>query len=181
MVAANGMNKDSVPEVSWGPVFDDDVIDIFFPAPSTDWVKVKRYITGDDDSNARDAAVQDGMKVLNRDQRRKIAARQRAGEDATTMYFRTGTYSAVLLQRLVMSWSFTRNGSPLPVTPDTIKKLPTHTRDYIMERVNELNPNLGADEEGDVETSGDNGNAPLDLPTPMSSTPHRSNLLTEVF
>lgn len=162
--AAEGVEQGQV--VTWGPVLDDDTITLNFPSPSTDWVKVKRYITELDDSLASDAAVQDGMKVLNRDERRKVAKAKAKGADAgtTQIYFRSGTYRLVILRQVVRAWSFLNRttGQPIPVNADTIARLPVHTRDFIMERIDEMNPQLAdklAEDEDDEE--GGEGSGPL--------------------
>ena len=176
-------NQTDADDFEWGPVADDNTIRIEFPLSDKqrgagrqpDWVAVKRYITEEDDSLASDAAMVDGMKVLNRADRRKVARGQptSTGSD-TQMFFRAGTYRLMILKRLVKDWSFVdASGRKIPVTPDTIVKLPQRTRNFIMERVDELNPTeldveIEDDEEGmDVAglTEEERAMSPLDAPT----------------
>lgn len=142
---------------NWGPVGDNDTIKIEFPnsGDPPQWVKVKRYITEEDDGFASDEAMRDGMKLGNRQSRRdrsKRVGKQGSGtgytEDEIRSYFKSGVYRITLLQRLIREWSFTTpDGRPIPVLPEAIAKLPTATRDYIMEHIEELNPRPNEDEE----------------------------------
>ena len=106
-------------DVTWGPVYDDDILHI--ELPDGNWVDVKRYITAQDQAAAQNAA------------------RATRKEGADEMSFSTGSYSVVLLQRLVKAWSFSRNGAAIPCEPKTVAMLPIHTRDYIMERIDAAN------------------------------------------
>lgn len=140
----------SAPDVvTWGPVDDSDVRTLHFPPPSTDWVSVKRYLTEADDSAASDAAMAEGMQYMSRGDKRKAQrGKARAGTDLR-MFYKQGTYRLTILQRLIKSWSFVNadTGRPIPVTADTVARLPVHTRDFIMEYIDEVNPR--ADEEDD--------------------------------
>src|SRR3990167_5908514 len=124
-------------DVIWGPVYDDDILRV--ELPDGNWVDVKRYITAQDQAAAQNAA----------------RATQKTGGDEVS--FSTGSYSVVLLQRLVKAWSFSRNGAAVPCDPKTIAMLPVHTRDFIMARIDAANA---------IPTEEDAEN--LESPTPTS-------------
>ena len=160
--------EEESPVTNWGPVSDNDTFRIILPnsGDPPQWVDVKRYITEEDDSIASDAAMQEGMKVLGREQRRKI--QKKATRSDMQIFFKSGTYRMVLLRRVVKAWSFTRGGQPIPVTPESIVSLPTMTRDYIMEKLDEMNPSLQALSDEEDEEEGNDGIHPLDESTGSS-------------
>ena len=116
--------------VSYGPVFDDDLVRI--ELRDGNWIDVKRYITAGDQAAAQTAAT----------------TRYRGGGKGKDVEasFDTGGYQLTLLQRMVKGWSFTRGGTAIAVTPTTVAQIPEHTRDLIMERINAANTSLGEDE-----------------------------------
>lgn|SRR3990167_6797303 len=125
-------------DVIWGPVYDDDILRV--ELPDGNWVDVKRYITAQDQAAALNAGR---------------ATRKEGKPDETS--FTTGSYSVVLLQRLVKAWSFTRNGAAIVCEPKTVAMLPVHTRDFIMAKIDAANA---------IPTEEDAEN--LESPTPTS-------------
>ena len=132
-----------MPDVTWGPILDDDLIRV--ELPDGNWVAVKAAITAHDQAAAQSAAT---MKY------RGLGGKAEDIEAA----FDSGKYQLVLLQRMVKAWSFSRNGIALPCTPDNIGRLPERTRTRLMERINAENVPLSEDEHEN-----------LSLPTLISS------------
>lgn len=135
------MGRDGNGTVNWGPVFADDLHRVTLP--DDNWVDVKRYITEADEADALDAAKGRVQQTQTKGRRRK-----KGDEENSQFYFDSGSYRLKILQGVVKAWSFlTKDGKPIPVTPDTVGALPSHTRDFIMEAVDDLNPS--SDEEGE--------------------------------
>lgn len=131
-----------VNQIEYGPVFDDDLRRINLPADkdgTEHWVDVLKYVTEDARSEALDAAKSYyRMGAAGNRQQKRQMKKDGAGED-TEFFFNTGSYQRALLQQMVKAWSFTRGGIAIPVTPDTVAKLPQHTRELIMEQVDAFN------------------------------------------
>ncbi len=162
----------------WGPVLDDDVITISLPNKRHDWVSVKRYITEDDDAAASQAATVKGVELTvqanaNRAARRAAAKDADSATNKQTFHYDTNAFRSVLLQRMIRDWSFKdrSTGAPLPITARSIGALPTFTRDYIMEKIDEMNPVADLVDLTDVEELDQHGQntGPLDAPTSVSS------------
>lgn len=158
---------------NWGPIEDDDVETINLP-DGRNWVQVKRYITGADEDASIRAALAAGVTIKNAGANGNRAARRAAGASSTTTeteqtyHFDSAAQTAVLLQRMIRNWSFKdRNGNPTPITAKSIGSLPVFARDFIMARIDEMNPKADIPDEDDEEELDQHGNntGPLDEPT----------------
>lgn len=160
--------------VDWGPVSDSDTVRIVFPQtdPSKpeQWVDVKRYVTEEDEDIANRAASAQGMKVLGREERRKV---QKSKKSADMMiYFDQGKYRRTLMLRVIKGWSFTRDNQPIQITEASIGTLPQFAREYILDQIEEMNPNL-SDEEDEDNSDEEPGVRPEDHQHPLDdSTEH---------
>jgi len=138
-------NMETKGQISWDPVEEDDIVRIHFP-DSDRWVDVKRYITeADDNAATRAAKAHYRTSQVNRAGRR--AAKNGAAEDEG-IYWDSGAYRLTMLIRLIKAWNFKRKDqTPITLSPATIDVLPIHTRDYILDRVAEENPEWGISDE----------------------------------
>jgi hypothetical protein len=153
--------------LAWGPVFDDDLHRI--ELPDTSWVEVKRYITEGDEAAALDSARGRWESKMSAEERAKKGKRSKQ-EVPTEFLFDSGQYRLTVLQRIIKAWSFSKNGKSIPVNPDTVAALPTHTRDFIMEQVDAMNPGLGTeDDEEDLDASTPNISPTKIAPSPAGS------------
>jgi len=175
----NGVKAAQVDERDWGPVDDDDTVVLNLPNKARDWVKVKRYITEADDAAASQAAIAKGITLQqvapsngNRAARRAGNTAASSAESTQTYHFDTVAQRSVMLQRMIRDWSFKdkQTGAILPITARTIGALPVFTRDWIMEKLDELNPAGDRVDEEAPEELDQHGNntGPLDEPISAS-------------
>lgn len=66
---------------------------------------------------------------------------------------RAGDGRYALLNRMIISWSFTRNGQQIPLTPANIDKLPANYSNPILERLDKLAAAMNEQEQQDFLTS----------------------------
>lgn len=132
----------------WGPVEDDDTVVLSLPDRAHNWIKVKRYITEADDAAAAQAAIARGITMQTATNQNGNRAARRANGNAAaadstqTYHFDTVAQRSTLLLRMIRDWSFKdkQTGAPLPITARSIGSLPVFTRDFIMQKLDELNP-----------------------------------------
>jgi hypothetical protein len=66
---------------------------------------------------------------------------------------RAGDGRYALLNRMIISWSFTRNGQQIPLTPANIDRLPANYSNPILERLDKLASAMNEQEQQDFLTS----------------------------
>jgi hypothetical protein len=59
-----------------------------------------------------------------------------------------GATRRLWLERMIVSWTFTKNGQPVPVSKAAINKLPSKYADYIYEQINAANEDPDEEEDG---------------------------------
>lgn len=62
---------------------------------------------------------------------------------------RTGSARRVLLERMIVSWTLTKNGQIMPVTPENIGLLPANYRKPVLEACDEIAKTMDEDEQED--------------------------------
>ncbi|HTJ49438.1 MAG TPA: hypothetical protein VL443_08310 [Cyclobacteriaceae bacterium] len=63
--------------------------------------------------------------------------------------YQAGSARTKLLERMIIDWTFTRNGQKIPVTPASIKRLPHNYTTPLLEKCDELASTLTEDEQED--------------------------------
>lgn len=139
----------------------DDVKNVTIPSPdgtkaSESFRKIHPNATAEEEFRAKwkwDAHEQ----IIIRGQ--FITADQEAMENASStidgkgkkrkIEMRTGSARRTLLERMIVDWTLTKGGKPVPVTPENIGKLPTNYRKPILEACDEIAMTLDEDEQDD--------------------------------
>lgn len=62
---------------------------------------------------------------------------------------RTGTMRRTLLERMIVGWTFAQGGAPVPVTKETIGRLPPNYRNPILEQIDEITGGMSEEEQED--------------------------------
>jgi len=60
-----------------------------------------------------------------------------------------GATRRLWIERMMVSWTLTKNGMPVPLTPKAVKQLPTVYADYIYDEINKAQPKLSKKDEND--------------------------------
>jgi len=71
---------------------------------------------------------------------------------------KTGSARRTLLERMIVNWTLTKNGQIMPVTPETIGKLPANYRKPVLEACDEIAMTMDEEEQEDFLPS---ANGPL--------------------
>jgi hypothetical protein len=67
------------------------------------------------------------------------------------MFAGVGRYA--ILERMIVNWTFLRNGQRVPVTPQTIQQLPAHYANPILEKLDAMAAAMTEEEQEDFLTS----------------------------
>lgn len=65
------------------------------------------------------------------------------------MQMQAGNGRYALLNRMIVNWSFTRNGTQIPLTPANIDRLPANYSNPILERLDQLSATMTEEEQED--------------------------------
>ena len=144
MAGRNGTNE----SVMWGPVADDDTHTITLPDDNT--IDVLFHVTEGIEAKAQSAAQS----------RYKLAEKMGGGKQAkgnvmggAEFFFDNGAYRLSILQQMIKGWSFVdKQGKDIPINPANISRLPVHTREVVMEKIDGFNPVSTEEEDEDLDS-----------------------------
>jgi len=70
------------------------------------------------------------------------------GKD-TSIEVQMGTGRFSLLDRMILRWTFTKNGMPVPFNRNTVRKLPAHYSNRILEVIDAISQPMSEEEQDD--------------------------------
>jgi hypothetical protein len=76
-------------------------------------------------------------------------ADEKDGEAGLNIDSHLGATRRLWIERMLVSWTLTKDGLPVPLTPKAIKLLPTVYADYIYDKINKAQPKLSKKDETD--------------------------------
>lgn len=71
----------------------------------------------------------------------------------SSLKLNSGTARRKLLERMIVKWTLTDRGIPVPVTPETIGKLPSNYRTPVLEKIDEVSGGMDEEEQEELLTS----------------------------
>jgi hypothetical protein len=105
-------------------IWDDEVVRFEPKSDPGQWIDLKKELSSGDDD-----AVWEGV----------VTATMGAAEDLR-VGFRVTVLNRERVRRSIVAWSYTRNGTPVEVTPENIDRLDRHTYAELVAEVDRLNP-----------------------------------------